>query len=159
MKLSLISLSYSDLFLLRFLWHGDSQPWLILGALKSIKVVSLKSLILLICSGTMLGALDITISCSATQLCLTLCSPVDCMQHTRLLCPSLSPRVCLNSCPLCWWCHPTISSSVVPFSSCPQSFPASGSFAMSQLFGSEAKVLVLQLQHQLFQCIFRVDFL
>ena len=55
-------------------------------------------------------------------------------QHARLPCPSLSPRVCSHSCPLCWWCHPTISSSVVPFSSCPQSFPASGSFPGSQLF-------------------------
>ena len=43
-------------------------------------------------------------------------------QHTRLPCPSLSPGLCSNSCPLSWWCHPTISSSVVPFSSCPQSF-------------------------------------
>ena len=47
---------------------------------------------------------------------------------TRLLCPSLSPRVCSNSCALSQWCHPIISSSVAPFSSCPQSFPASGSF-------------------------------
>ena len=51
-------------------------------------------------------------------------------------CPSPTPGVHLNSCPLCWWCHPAISSSVVPFSSCPQSFPASGSFPMSQLFSS-----------------------
>ena len=50
------------------------------------------------------------------------------LQHARLPCPSLFPRVCSNSCPLSWWCHPTISSSVVPFSSCPQSFPAWGSF-------------------------------
>ena len=56
------------------------------------------------------------------------------LQHTRLPCPSLSPRVCLNSCPLSRWCHPTISSAVIPFSSCPQSFPASGSFPMSWLF-------------------------
>ena len=55
--------------------------------------------------------------------------------HARLPCPSLSPGVCLNSCLLSWWCHPTISSSVIPFS-CPQSFPASGSFLMSQLFAS-----------------------
>ena len=54
------------------------------------------------------------------------------LQHTRLPCPS--PRVCSNSCPLSWWCHPAISSSVIPFSSCLQSFPASGSFPMSQLF-------------------------
>ena len=58
------------------------------------------------------------------------------LQHTRLLCPSLSPWVCLNSCPLSQWCHPIISSSVAPFSSCPQSFPASGSFPMSWLFSS-----------------------
>ena len=56
--------------------------------------------------------------------------------HTRLLCPPLSPRVCSNSCPLSRWCHPTISFSVVPFSSGPQSFLASGSFHMSQLFTS-----------------------
>ena len=59
------------------------------------------------------------------------------LQHTRLPCPSLSPRVCSNSCPLSHsWCHPTISTSVVPFSSCPQSFPASGSFPMNRLFTS-----------------------
>ena len=56
--------------------------------------------------------------------------------HSRLPCPSLSPRVCSKSCPLNWWCHPAISSSVVPFSSCPRSFPASGSFPVSQLFTS-----------------------
>ena len=53
-----------------------------------------------------------------------------------LSCPSPSPRVCLNSCPLNWWCHPTISSSVTPFSSCPPSFPASGSLPMSHFFAS-----------------------
>ena len=57
------------------------------------------------------------------------------LQHARLPRPSLSPGVCSNSCPLTQWCHPTISSSVTPFSSCPQSFPASGSFLMSWLFG------------------------
>ena len=57
-------------------------------------------------------------------------------QHTRLPCPSPTPGVHLNSCPLSWWCHPTISSSVVPFSSCLQSFPASGSFQMNHLFSS-----------------------
>ena len=55
-------------------------------------------------------------------------------QHGRPSCPSSAPGVYSNSCPLSWWCHPTISSSVVPFSSCLQSFPASGSFQMSQLF-------------------------
>ena len=58
------------------------------------------------------------------------------LQHVRLLCPPLSPRVCSNSCPLSWWCHPTISSSVTPFSSCPQSFPSLGSFQISRLFAS-----------------------
>ena len=57
-------------------------------------------------------------------------------QDARLLCPSATPGAYSNSCPSNWWCHPTISSSVVPFSSCPQSFPASGSFPMSQLFTS-----------------------
>ena len=56
------------------------------------------------------------------------------LQHTRPPCPSPAPRVHPNPCPLSLWCHPTISSSVVPFSSCPQSFPASGSFLVSQLF-------------------------
>ena len=55
------------------------------------------------------------------------------LQHARPPCPSPTPRVYPNSCPLSRWCHPTISSSVVPFSSCPQSFPTSGSFQMSQL--------------------------
>ena len=57
------------------------------------------------------------------------------LQHTWFPCPSPSPWVCSNLCPLSLWCHPTISSSVVPFS-CPQSFPAWGSFKMSQLFPS-----------------------
>ena len=59
------------------------------------------------------------------------------LQHTRLPCPSPTPRVYSNSCALSQWCHPTTSSSVVPLSSCPQSFPASGSFPMSQLFASD----------------------
>ena len=78
-------------------------------------------------------------------------------QHARPPCPSRTPRVYTNSSPLSWWCHPTISFSVVPFSSCLQSFLASRSFQMSQLF--VAKVLEFQLQHQSFQWIFRIDFL
>ena len=58
------------------------------------------------------------------------------LQHTRSPCPSPTPGACSNSCPSRRWCHPTISSSVVPFSSCLQSFPASGSFPMSQVFAS-----------------------
>ena len=58
------------------------------------------------------------------------------LQHTRPSCPSPTPGVYSNSCPLSQWCHLTISSSVVPFSSCLQSFPASGSFQMSQFFAT-----------------------
>ena len=58
------------------------------------------------------------------------------LQHARPPCPSPTPGIYSNSCALCWWCHPAISSSVVHFSSCPQSLPASGSFSMSQLFAS-----------------------
>ena len=58
------------------------------------------------------------------------------LQHARLPCPSLSPRAYSNPCPLSRWCHSTISSSVIPFSSCPQSFPSSGSFPVSLLFTS-----------------------
>ena len=54
------------------------------------------------------------------------------LQHARLPCPSLTPRACSNSCPLNRWCHPTSSFSLIPFSSCLQSFPASGSFLVSQ---------------------------
>ena len=84
-----------------------------------------------------------------------LCDPIGC----RLPCPSWSPRVCLNSYLSSQWCHPTTSSSVTLFSSCPQSFPASGSFPVSQLSHQVAKVLDLQLQHQSFQWIFRANFL
>ena len=55
------------------------------------------------------------------------------LQHSRLPCPSPSPAICSDSSPLSWWCHPTISSSVIPFSSCLQSFPASWSFPVSRL--------------------------
>ena len=79
------------------------------------------------------------------------------LQHTRIPCPSPSPKVCSNSCPLSRWCHPTISSSVTPFSSCLQPFPASGPFPMSGCSHQVAKVL--ELQHQSFQWIFRTDFL
>ena len=75
---------------------------------------------------------------SVTQSCLTLCDPHG-LQHARLPCPLPIPGVYSNSCPLSQWCHPTISSSVVPFSSCPQSLLASGSFPMSQLFTSDGQ--------------------
>ena len=76
--------------------------------------------------------------CSVTQSCLALCDPRNC-STPGFPCPSPSPGACSNSCPSNEWCHPTISSSVTPFSSCPQSFPASGSFPMSQLFTSSSQ--------------------
>ena len=75
------------------------------------------------------------------------------LQHARLLFPSAYPWVCSNSCLLSQWCHPTISSSVAPFSFCPQSFAESGSFIVSQLFasggqsiGASASVLPMNIQ-------------
>ena len=77
------------------------------------------------------------------------------LQHTRLPSSSPTPGACTNSCPLSWWCHPAISSSVVPFSSRLQSFPVSGSFQMSQFFtsggqstGASASALVLPMNIQ-----------
>ena len=61
------------------------------------------------------------------------------LQHARLPCSSQTPEACSNSCPSSWWCHPTNSSSVIPFSSCLQSFPASGSFPRSQFFASDGQ--------------------
>ena len=78
------------------------------------------------------------------------------LQHTRLPCPSPTPEACSNSCPSSQWCHPTISSSFVPFSSRLQSLPAPGSFQMSQFFTSgaqstgvsaSASVLPMNIQH------------
>ena len=64
-------------------------------------------------------------------------------QHAKLPCPSPTPRVHLNPCPLSQWCHLTILSSVVPFSSCPQSFPASGSFQIRQFFTSGGQSIAI----------------
>ena len=80
-------------------------------------------------------------------------------QHARPPCPSPTPGVYSDSCLLSWWGHPTISSSVITFSSCLQSFPESGAFQMSHSSHQVAKVLEFQLQHQSFQWIFRIDFL
>ena len=77
------------------------------------------------------------------------------LQHTRLSCPSPTPKVCSNSYPLSQWCHPAVSSSIIPFSSCLQSFPALESFPMSQLFtlgsqsiGAPASASVLPMNIQ-----------
>ena len=90
--------------------------------------------------------------CSVTQSCLALCDPINC-STPGFPRPSPSPGACSNLCPSNEWCHPTISSSVTPFSSCPQSFPASGSFPMSQFFtsssqsiGVSASVLPMNIQ-------------
>ena len=77
------------------------------------------------------------------------------LQQARLPCPSPTPEAWSNSCPLSWWCYPTVSSSVIPFSSCLHSFPASGSFPMGQFFtsggqsvGVSVSVLVLLMNSQ-----------
>ena len=75
---------------------------------------------------------SVQFSCSVMSNCLR---PHG-LQHSRLPCPSPTPRACSNSCPLSRWCHPTILSSVITFSSCLQSFPASWSFPISHLFAS-----------------------
>ena len=92
--------------------------------------------------------------CSVAKSCPTCLWPHG-LQHARLPCPSLSPGVCSNSCPFSWWCHPTISSFAASFSSYPQSFPALGSFPMSQLFtlggqsvGASASAAVLPMNVQ-----------
>ena len=95
--------------------------------------------------------------CSVTELCLTLWPHG--VQHVRLPSPSPSPGAYSNSCPLKEWCHQTISSSVVPFASCLQSFPGSGSFLMSKFFASGGQSIGASVsEHQCFQWIFRVDF-
>ena len=76
------------------------------------------------------------------------------LQHARLPCPSLFSGVYSNSCPLSWWCHPTISSSVTPFFSCSQSFPTSGSFPVNWLFISGGQSIVASAS--VFQWIFRL---
>ena len=75
---------------------------------------------------------------SVSQSCPTLCDPIN-RSMPRPPCPSQTPGVYPKPCPLCQWCHPTISFFVVPFSSCLQSFPASGSFPVSQVFPSDGQ--------------------
>ena len=81
------------------------------------------------------------------------------LQHARPPCPSSSPRVYSNSCPLTRWCHPTISSSVIPFSSCLQSFQHQNLFKWVSSLLQVARELEFKLQHQSSQWIFRTDFL
>ena len=91
--------------------------------------------------------------CSVTKSCPTLCNSMDCSMPGFPV--SLSPGVCSNACPLSWWCHPT---SVTSYSSCPQSFPASGSFPVSWLFTSGGQIIGASTSDQSFQWIFRVWF-
>ena len=96
---------------------------------------------------------------SVAQLCPTLSEPMN-SQHGRTACPSPTPRVYPNSCPTSWWCHPAVSSSVVPFSSCPQSLPASGSFPMSQLFAWGGQSIGVSASASVLPMIsFRMDWL
>ena len=81
------------------------------------------------------------------------------LQHARPPCPSPTPGVYSNSCPSSWWCHPTILSSVVPFSSCLQSFPASGSFPMSQFSTSGGQSIGVSASASGLPVIFRTDVL
>ena len=81
------------------------------------------------------------------------------LQHARPPCPSSTPGVHSNSCPLSQWCHPAISSSVVPFSSCPQSYPASVSFQVSKLFISGRQSIGASASAPILLMLLRVDFL
>ena len=107
---------------------------------------------------TFTGLLMNPVSLSSVQFCLSVVSdsltPHE-SQHARCPCPSPTPGVHPDPCPSSQWCHPTILSSVIPFSSCPQSFPVSGSFQMSQLFvsggqsiGVSASISVLPMNTQ-----------
>ena len=111
---------------------------------------------------------SVPFSCSVVPNSLWPCG----LQHTRPPCPSPTPWACSNSYPSSQWCHPTISSSVIPFSFCLQSFPASGSFPMSQLFASggqsigvsaSTSVLPMNIQDWIFRIFqwisFRMDWL
>ena len=96
-------------------------------------------------------------SCSAVSSSLDM-QPYG-LQHTRVPCSSPSPRVLSNSCPLSWWCHPTISSSIAPFSSCLQFSPASGSFSMSQLFASSGQSIAASASPSVLPMNTQFDFL
>ena len=111
-------------------WGADGNPW----SLPSFPPVWRD-----LCFSKLVTCAICSICCSVAKSCPTLCDPM--LQHPRLFSPSLSFRVCSNSCPLCQWCHPTISFSIAPFSSCPQSFP--GSFPMSWLFTTGGQSIVV----------------
>ena len=111
------------------LTRGFFTHWAILSIFFFFKILDIqftpKAYLLSVCY--MLGIVVSASFSSVAQLCPSLCDPMDCAHQPP--CPSPTPEVCSNSCPSSRRCHPSISSSVVPFSSSPQSFPASGSFS------------------------------
>ena len=131
LSLGEISISWSKLTIIKSLWENINR-WMD------------KEIVLHIYNGILLNHKEGWISISWTevdvppfcyvQTCLTLW--LHGLQHVRLPCPSPTPRDCSNSGPSRWWCHSTISTSVVPFSSCLQAFPAPGSFPMNQFLTS-----------------------
>ena len=134
-KLTYFYLCYSHPGLRLGPWHQAYRNCFLPGLFDSIIAFHgpLKYCLLILLSSTNIGVGSWQLS-SVAQLCLTLCDPMDCSTpgfpvHHQL--PELTQS---KSHPSSWWCHPTISSSIVPFSSCPQSFPASGSFPVSQFF-------------------------
>ena len=119
-----------------------------------LKLVSIESVMpashLILCCLLLLFS-SVQFSCSVGQ-------PHE-LQNTRPPCPAPTPGAHPNSCPLSQWCHPTLSSSVIPFPSCPQSYPASGSFKWASSSHQVAEVLEFQLRHQTFQWTPRTDLL
>ena len=104
------------------------------------------------------GVQRVEVGCSVAKSCLNSLQPHG-PQHARPPCPSPSPRAFSNSCPLSWWCHPTISSSFGPFCSFLSLFQHQNLFLWTGSLHQMAKVLDICLQHQSFQWIFRVDLL
>ena len=133
-----VTISSTNIYLLKFKYFNIAQFWLLFSCIKF---------------KPMFSSVQFSRSVVSDSL-----QPYE-LQHTRLPCPSPTLGVYSDSCPLSRWCHPAISSSVIPFSSCLQSFPPSRSFPMSQFFPSGGQVLEYQLQHQSFQWIFSTDFL
>ena len=135
----LASYSLEELFLIRVeRGKGKQPPKKCLWELNIYTVRHLKVTSLVLLHRILKPCFFVVQSLSRVRLC----NPG--LQHTRPPCPSPSPGACSNSCPLSQWCHPTISSSVVPFSSCLQSFPASGSFLMSLAAAAAAAAKSLQ---------------
>ena len=117
-----------------FVWINELKAVLVPNSNQSMLHILNTELVLYFGS---MGVSSVQFNCSVVSDSLWFYEP----QHTRLPCPSPTPTVYPNPCLLSWWCHPTILSSVVPFSSCPQSFPASASFPMSQVFASGGQTI------------------